>query len=468
MTKNIIETDYLVIGSGAAGLAFADVMLSESNNNLVIVDKHSKPGGHWNDAYPFVKLQQPSCTYGVNSTVLGKNLTDTTGLNKGHKELVSGSEILNYYDEVMSQKFLPSSRLRFFPNCEYIGNNTFVSLLTGEHHSVIVNKKIVDTRYSQMEVPATTPPKYEISPKVKCIPPNQLPHYQSTYSHYVIIGSGKTAVDACLWLLENGIHPDKMMWIRPRDAWFFNRANLQLGKDFPYTALESVNRELDAIIHAESLADLFTKLEAKEQLFRIDQQVIPSMFRCAILSKNELIELRKIKNVIRLGKVQSIERNQLVLSQGIVPINPNSLFIDCTAGDFALNASQKATKLVFEGNIITPQQIYLCQMAPSAALIAYVEVHYQEEKKKNDLCPIVKLPYQDIDWLSSFTASLPLDKNNPEDKKLMQWIVSSRLFRDHHIFHNNKFDDIKFLTLLSECASKRDLALSKIGSLKIP
>src|SRR5690606_16927491 len=52
--KVMIETDYLVIGAGATGLIFADEMLAHSNANIVLVDRRFRPGGHWNDAYPFV------------------------------------------------------------------------------------------------------------------------------------------------------------------------------------------------------------------------------------------------------------------------------------------------------------------------------------------------------------------------------------------------------------------------------
>ncbi|MEZ7517278.1 NAD(P)-binding protein [Psychrobacter sp. NPDC078370] len=58
MSIQQIETDYLIIGSGAVGMAFADVLLTETDANIIIVDKHHKPGGHWNDAYSFVTLQR--------------------------------------------------------------------------------------------------------------------------------------------------------------------------------------------------------------------------------------------------------------------------------------------------------------------------------------------------------------------------------------------------------------------------
>ena len=74
-----LETDYLIIGSGAMGMAFVDEMLHGSakhgknqNTEFIIIDKHAKPGGHWNDAYQFVTLHQPAAYYGVNSKILGE------------------------------------------------------------------------------------------------------------------------------------------------------------------------------------------------------------------------------------------------------------------------------------------------------------------------------------------------------------------------------------------------------------
>ena len=80
-----LETDYLVIGSGAMGMAFVDEMLIGSSNygnnqntEFIIIDKHAKPGGHWNDAYQFVTLHQPAAYYGVNSKILGEGTYNLT------------------------------------------------------------------------------------------------------------------------------------------------------------------------------------------------------------------------------------------------------------------------------------------------------------------------------------------------------------------------------------------------------
>ena len=62
-----IATDYLIVGSGAVGMAVADTLLTETDATLTIVDRYAAPGGHWNVAYPFVTLHQPSAFYGVSS-----------------------------------------------------------------------------------------------------------------------------------------------------------------------------------------------------------------------------------------------------------------------------------------------------------------------------------------------------------------------------------------------------------------
>ena len=54
-------------------MSFVDTMLSSTDKStFVIVDKQPAAGGHWNVAYPFVTLHQPSATYGVSSEPLGK------------------------------------------------------------------------------------------------------------------------------------------------------------------------------------------------------------------------------------------------------------------------------------------------------------------------------------------------------------------------------------------------------------
>ena len=90
--------------------------------HVTIVDRHGKPGGHWNDAYPFVTLHQPSSFYGVASMELGSGLKDPVGLNRGMAELASGPEVSGYFDRVMNHRLLASGRVSYHPLCNYLGD----------------------------------------------------------------------------------------------------------------------------------------------------------------------------------------------------------------------------------------------------------------------------------------------------------------------------------------------------------
>ena len=247
-----LETDYLVIGSGAMGMAFIDTLLSETDAQIVLVDRYAKPGGHWNVAYPFVTLHQPSQFYGVSSRELSKGNKDQVGWNKGLYELASGAEVSAYFDEVMKQVFLPSGRVQYFPLCNYTGDHQFESLLTGEQYSVTVRKKLVDCTYLNTQVPATHTPNFTVEGGVPFIPINDLPKLASPPAGFVIIGGGKTGVDACLWLLEQGIDPDKITWIISRDAWMLNRANAQPTEEFFVQSMGAQADQMEAIAQASS------------------------------------------------------------------------------------------------------------------------------------------------------------------------------------------------------------------------
>src|SRR5579871_4362815 len=176
MVTRTVDTDYLIIGSGAAGMAFADTLVTESDAQLVITDRRAVPGGHWTEAYSFVHLHQPSRYYGVNSIPLGSDAIEVSGAEAGQYERASGAEIRAYYDRVMYRHLIPSGRVQFFPQCDYIGDHRIVSRLSGEVIEFRVRKKVVDTSYLSPSIPASTPPPYDVDSEVTSIPVNQLAH----------------------------------------------------------------------------------------------------------------------------------------------------------------------------------------------------------------------------------------------------------------------------------------------------
>ena len=110
-----LETDYLVVGAGAAGMAFTDALLAHSDATVTLIDRRHAPGGHWIDAYPSVRLHQPSAFYGVSSVPLGQDALDVAGTNAGYYELAGADEIRAYVANVMRRHFLPGGRVRYFP-----------------------------------------------------------------------------------------------------------------------------------------------------------------------------------------------------------------------------------------------------------------------------------------------------------------------------------------------------------------
>ncbi len=430
MTKSTeinLETDYLIIGAGAVGMAFADTLLSETDANIIIVDKHHKPGGHWNDAYPFVTLHQPSLFYGVNSVELSSGKKDEVGLNAGMHELASGAEVMAYYDHVMKHVFLPSGRVKYFPMSEYQGELNgkaeFFSLMSDKKHRVEVNRKIVDCTYFKTSVPSTHTPNFTVADGVEFIPLNQLPQLNSPRDAYVVVGGGKTSIDACLWLLENQIDPDKITWIMPRDAWWIDRQNTQPGDEFFFDSIGTQAKQFEALGAASSVTDLFDRLEDSGVLMRLDKNVRPSMFHGATVSQAEAKQLRRISNILRHGRINKIENNKIVFSETSVATPTNSVYIDCSARAVPVTESYP----VFDGNTICVQTVRSYQPVFSAGFIAHIEANYEDEAIKNDICGLVPLPNHDTDWLLGMAAQMRNQYRWSQEPGLREWLVNCRL-----------------------------------------
>merc|ERR1719367_283454 len=88
---------------------------------------------------------------------------------------------------------------------------------------VTVRKKVVDATYMHVMIPSRRPPPYAVEPGALCIPPNHLPSITKPHPKYIIIGAGKTGIDAVLWMLRNGVAPAQLYWVKPRDAWYVCR-----------------------------------------------------------------------------------------------------------------------------------------------------------------------------------------------------------------------------------------------------
>ncbi len=411
MTESI-SADYLIMGAGAAGMAFADSVFTETDATIVMVDRHDRPGGHWNDAYPFVRLHQPSSFYGVSSAPLGTGRIEEVGPNAGFYELAAGHEVLGHFDLVMRERFLPSGRVRFFPMSEVGDDRVVTSLLSGKQCAVDA-RRFVDATYSKMQVPSTTTPSYAIAPEVACVPLNALPRMAPDYDAFVVIGAGKTAMDACVWMLDNGVDPDRITWIMPRDSWVLNRANLQPGDEFFAAFAKSLADQVEAVALADSVDDVFARLEAAGELRRLDPTVTPTAYHCATLSDGELAQLRRIENVVRLGHVTAIDADEIRLDQGTHPDRADDAARRLLGGGLP----PRASTTVFDGDRITLQMVRTCQPTFSAAFIGFVESTFSDDAEKNRICTPIAPPNVPLDWLRMLRLELAnrdlLDRSTP-------------------------------------------------------
>jgi NAD(P)-binding Rossmann-like domain len=419
-----IDTDYLIVGAGAAGLAFADALITESDADVVIVDRRDRPGGHWNDAYPFVRLHQPSAYYGVNSLPLGDSI-DEDGPNAGWYGRATGAEICDYFQRVLEQ-LLASGRVRFFGMCDYAGDwsgeHRLVSRPTGESSTVRVRRRIVDATYLAPSVPSTHTPSFAVDPNVRLIPINDLVTLSEPGSDYTVLGAGKTAMDACGWLLDSGVEPKAIRWIRPRDTWLLDRA-FQQPLELVGSLMEGLSLQVQAAARAENVADLFRRLEACGQLVRLDPAVEPTMYRGATISQAELEGLRLIENVIRQGRVVHIGETRIALEAGSIPTDDKQIYVDCTAD----GAHRVPGRAVFEPNRITLQSVRTGLPSFNAALIAFVESTRDDDAEKNRLCPPNPYPNAAVDWIATYAISHRVQMTWSGEPDLLAWLERSRL-----------------------------------------
>ena len=422
MSKSVLEADYVIIGAGAPSMAIADTLLNESDSTVIMVDRRHKPGGHWNDSYPFVRLHGPSIMYGVNSRPLGEDRIDSTGLNKGLLELASGSEICAYFDDVMRHVFQPTGRFTYLPMHYYLESGEAVSLVNGEKVSIKAKKKTFHVMIGG-DIPACTPPSFKVTENATCMPPNGLVNLPGVPECFAIIGGGKTAVDTIVWLLERGANPESITWIRPRDSWFVNRRGLQFHEAFFEQSIGWLVADMEAAASAKTVDDIFLQLEQAGYMSRIDNSVMPSMFRCAIISDAELEQLKRVNKVIRMGHVHSVQRGKAILEGGVLDLPEGTLFINCSADGIP----RQERETIFQDAQIFPEMVRFCQPCYSGAFIAKTELMLSSDEEKNALCQPVHTPNEPVHWLTQQITTVQNNVACDQYPWIQTWNAESRL-----------------------------------------
>jgi hypothetical protein len=420
-----VTTDYLVVGAGATGLAFTDTLVAEADVEVTVVDRRQAVGGHWLDAYPFVRLHIPSAYYGVDSLPLGEDRIDHAGENAGFYERATGEEVREHFAEAAA-RLTRTGRVRILTGHEHVGSGTdgeqVRDLATGAVHEVAVRRKVVDARYLEASVPATHTPTFEVSPAARVVPVNDLPVAVGSASSYAVLGSGKTAVDACTWLLDSDVAPDRIRWIRPREAWFLDRAHFQPLQQVG-GIMEGLSLDAKAAAEATDIDDLFERLEASGRLSRLDPSRPATMYRSTMLSARELRAVRQVEDVVRLGHVRRIEADRIVLEQGEVETGPDVLHVDCTAVGLR---NAPATPMFQPGRVVL-QQVRQNSPCFNAALLGFVEAHRDDDVDKNRLCPPNPYASRVEDWPRLMSLTWAAEYRWLSEPDLSAWIARSRL-----------------------------------------
>lgn len=418
------NTDYLVVGAGATGLAFADTLAAEADVDITLIDRRQAPGGHWVDTYPFVRLHTPSAFYGVNSLRLGQDRIDD-GENAGFYERATGPEVFDYFARVV-ERLTATGRVHVLSGHEHLGSSgdgeQVKDLRTGAVEEITVRRRVVDARYQEAAIPATHAIPFEVAAGVRLVPINNLPDAAQTGRTYTVLGSGKTAADACTWLLSHDVTPDRIRWVRPRDAWFHDRRHFQ-PLDQVGSIMEGLAIDAEAGAAATDIDDVFARLEHAGRLMRIDPAVPATMYRGTMLSAGEVTALRDITDVVRLGHVRRIETDRIILEQGEVATASDTVHVDCTA--FGLNNAPAVP--IFQPDRIVLQQVRHLSPCFNAALCAFVEAHRDDDRERNELCPPNPYPSSVADWPGMVSRTWVTELGWRGEPDISEWVEQTRL-----------------------------------------
>jgi hypothetical protein len=268
-------------------------------------------------------------------------------------------------------------------------------------------------------------------------------------------------MDACCWLLEHGVEPDRIRWVRPNDAWILDRAALQ-----PLTLLagtiEAIADWTECLAEAGSVADLFRRLEEKGGLFRLDPRVEPSAFRGPILSQGEMAALRQIEQVVRQGRVRHLGADRIVLDGGEIPTTRGEVHVDCTASGFR----SAPARSIFEPGRITLQSLIGGFTTCYAALVGFVEAARNDDTDRNRLCEPVPQVFLAGDWLPMMRGILRSSALHAAEPDLAAWSDQRRLSLTCGL--SEQTDEPRVAAALGRWAAHAEAALKNADALRPP
>ena len=159
--------DYLILGTDIGGLAFADVILSESDATIAFIQ------GHESDkiAARLASRGRTCDTIGLNTYTLSdwcKNFPSRADT------CTTSTSLQAYCDHVLENRFLPESRVQLLQSVEHLGHGKLRSLIDGQVRELEVRRKIVNAGALSAPTCPSFIPFYTVTPGVDLVRPEAL------------------------------------------------------------------------------------------------------------------------------------------------------------------------------------------------------------------------------------------------------------------------------------------------------
>jgi len=195
--------------------------------------------------------------------------------------------------------------------------------------------------------------------------------------------------------------------------------------------MDYVDGTTKALYQVENFKELMLKMEEGEWMLRLDKTRWPTKFKCATVNMEEFNKLKKIKNIVRQGRVAEILADKIVFQDGSsYPTNITNLHVDCTADGLVA----KPPCPIFQGRNIILQSVSFCQQVYSASVIAGLEARAEDDDdKKNRILTPVPHPEYIEDYVQMVIDTQKNETRNVNEGSGFFWLRNNRLGLFYHL-----------------------------------
>ncbi|WP_026091941.1 hypothetical protein [Porphyrobacter sp. AAP82] len=150
------------------------------------------------------------------------------------------------------------------------------------------------------------------------------------------------------------------------------------------------------------------------------------MYHYAVISEGEIAMLRRITQVIRKGRVTRVANGALHFGETAHAIPQGALHIDCTTRAVPFSAADNAGPK-FRGDTIMLQPVMVPLVTFSAALTAFLLVHYLDDATRNQLARSAELTDTPATYPYALMMNLMNRGTGAQDPQISAWLAKSRL-----------------------------------------